>query len=63
MSYTLLNLHKVTALVAAIVVTLGVQGSMLASFDNLAVDASSTQANAACNAVTTPTTEVHHARG
>lgn len=63
MAHTFLDMTKVIALAAAVVVTMGVQGSMLASFDHLATSAIQTPTNAACNVVTQPATEVRHARG
>jgi hypothetical protein len=57
------SMHKVAALVASVAVTLAVQGSMLASFDNLAVAApAANSASCTATAITLPTVEVVHAR-
>jgi hypothetical protein len=56
-------MHKVAAFAAAAAVTLAVQGSMLASFDNLAVAApAASSASCTATAITLPTVEVVHAR-
>ena len=61
MSFTVESLHKMTALAVAVVVTLGVQGSMLAGFDHLATNAP-LNFDTTCKAGTLPTLEMVHAR-
>jgi hypothetical protein len=60
MSYQVLNGHNVVAMVAAVAMTLVLQGALLASFDHVA-DASQLQAS--CKVITLPAVEIVHARG
>lgn len=61
MSYTVLSSHKLVALVTAMVATVALQGSLLASFDHVS-EAPQLQA-ASCRVITLPTVEIIHARG
>lgn len=62
MSYATSSLNKLTAVVVAMVATVGVHGTILAGFDKLAASAVPTHANAPCKAMTLPTVQVVHAR-
>jgi len=60
MSYTVLSSHKLVAMVTAVVATVVLHGSLLASFDHVS-EASQLQA-ASRRVITLPTVEIVHAR-
>ena len=62
MSTTTPRRHNMAALVAAVLASCVLHGSMLAGFDQVRIDASQMQAQNTTPVLTLPTVEITHAR-